>query len=198
MLLSACIAMLSLATLAIFPLDFLRSFAYAGTAVVVFDAACALLVTPALLIVLGHRIGRLGPVRPRERTVWYRSAAFAMRHAIPVLALGVLALVALALPFLGVTWGPPDDRLLPAGTTERHVGEVLRTDFPQARPDLVVAVIPDRLAVSDTALDRYAAELSRIPHVQSVTAATGRFVGGSRTTEQALNTGMVREQPPRT
>ena len=51
----------SLAALLVFPLYFLRSFAYAGTAVVVLAAAGSLLTLPALLAVLGPRIdaGRL-------------------------------------------------------------------------------------------------------------------------------------------
>ncbi|HEY6415602.1 MAG TPA: MMPL family transporter, partial [Acidimicrobiales bacterium] len=53
---SALIVAASLSALLVFPLYFLRSFAYAGTAVVVCAAAGALLTLPALLAVLGPRV----------------------------------------------------------------------------------------------------------------------------------------------
>src|SRR2546423_853272 len=66
-LFSALAVAISLAALAIFPLAFLRSFAYAGVAVVVLAAVAALVVLPALLAALGTKVDRLGPFRPRPR-----------------------------------------------------------------------------------------------------------------------------------
>ena len=63
---SALIVAASLSALLVFPLYFLRSFAYAGTAVVLSAAAGALLTLPALLAVLGSRStpGRSGGTPP--------------------------------------------------------------------------------------------------------------------------------------
>ncbi|MBX6356612.1 MAG: MMPL family transporter, partial [Micromonosporaceae bacterium] len=57
-LFSAATVAAALAALLVFPLFFLRSFAYAGIGVVAIAAAAALVVIPALLAVLGHRVER--------------------------------------------------------------------------------------------------------------------------------------------
>lgn len=59
---------LSLAAMAVFPFYFLRSFAYAGMAVVAVAAAGAVLVLPALLSLLGRRVNAWD-VRPLLRRV---------------------------------------------------------------------------------------------------------------------------------
>ena len=78
---SALIVAASLSALLVFPLYFLRSFAYAGTAVVLSAAAGALLTLPALLAVLGSRStpGRSGGTPPSGagggHGFWHRLAA---------------------------------------------------------------------------------------------------------------------------
>ncbi len=70
-LFSAATVAVSLLALLVFPLYFLRSFAYAGIAVVALAAIGALVVLPALLAVLGRRVDRLrlpiGRRRARRR-----------------------------------------------------------------------------------------------------------------------------------
>jgi RND superfamily putative drug exporter len=67
---SATIVALAMAVMALFPMAFLRSFAYAGVATVGFAALAALVITPAALVLLGDRlqaldIRRLARSRPR-------------------------------------------------------------------------------------------------------------------------------------
>jgi putative drug exporter of the RND superfamily len=50
---------LSMIALVLFPMSFLKSFAYAGVAVVAFAAAAAVLVTPAAIVLLGARLDAL-------------------------------------------------------------------------------------------------------------------------------------------
>ncbi|MFC7481626.1 MMPL family transporter [Luedemannella flava] len=109
---SAAAVAAALAALLVFPMFFLRSFAYAGVGVVVISAVAALVVVPALLTVLGPRVnkGKLpwaradrGPSSPW----WGRLASAVMRR--PVLA-GLPVLIALfvaASPLLGVRFGTP-------------------------------------------------------------------------------------------
>ena len=61
---SALTVAVSLSALLIFPLYFLRSFAYAGVAVVAVAAIGSVVVLPALLVVLGPRVDAL-VVAPR-------------------------------------------------------------------------------------------------------------------------------------
>ena len=58
-LFSAITVALSMVTLVLFPQYFLKSFAYAGVAVVAFAAAAAILVTPAAIVLLGNRLDSL-------------------------------------------------------------------------------------------------------------------------------------------
>lgn len=123
-LFSALTVAVSLAAMLLFPQYFLRSFAYAGIAVVLLAAAAALILLPAALVLLGHRVNALDlrklfrRGRPSKATVvadtsgWARTASLVMRRA-PFFALGTTAvLVLLGLPFLGVKFGTADDRQL--------------------------------------------------------------------------------------
>ena len=109
----------ALAALLVFPLFFLRSFAYAGIGVVAIAAVAALVVVPALLAILGHRVnsGRLPwsrTIRSGSSALWGRIAATVMRRpaiaAMPVL----VALLVAASPLLGASFGTPDQGVLPA------------------------------------------------------------------------------------
>ena len=120
---SATIVALSMAVMAVFPMAFLKSFAYAGVATVGFAALAALFVTPAALVLLGDRLQAMDIRRlarrllnrpePAARTVeqqpLYRWTKAVMRHALPAGLAVVALLVLLGAPFLGVRWGFPDD-----------------------------------------------------------------------------------------
>ena len=81
---SALTVAVSLAALLVFPQYFLRSFAYAGIAVVLLAMVASIVALPALLTVVGTRIDRLrifphrAPKPERER-FWYRNGR--ARHA---------------------------------------------------------------------------------------------------------------------
>ncbi|OKK07769.1 transporter [Streptomyces sp. CB03234] len=136
-LFSALTVAVSLAAMLVFPQYFLRSFAYAGIAVVLLAAAAALILLPAALLLLGHRVNaldlrRLFGRRPGRAAGagWGRMAALVMRRA-PLFAVGTAAgLVLLGLPFLGVKFGTADDRQLPSSAESRVVQDHLRDGFP--------------------------------------------------------------------
>ncbi|MGH3677194.1 MAG: MMPL family transporter [Mycobacterium sp.] len=204
---SATTVALSMAVLVLFPMHFLKSFAYAGVATVAFAAAAAIVVTPAALVLLGDRLDSLdvrrlarrvspasgwahrlrgecphgGPdpqPKPVERQFWYRSARCVMHRAIPLGLAGVALLLLLGAPFLGVRWGFPDDRVLPSSASAHQVGDQLRRDFAANTDTAVTVVLPDAAGVSAGDIDRYAADLSAVPDVSAVSAPTGTFVAG--------------------
>ena len=191
---SATTVALSMAAMILFPMYFLKSFGYAGLATVGFAAIAALVVTPAAIVLLGDRLNSLDvrrlarrllrrpePVpRPIEQRFWYRSTKVVMRRAIPIGLAVVAFLVLLGAPFLGVKWGFPDDQVLPGSASAHQVGDQLRNDFADNSATAVTVVIPDADGVGPADMERYAADLSRVPDVSAVSAPTGTFVGGAR------------------
>jgi RND superfamily putative drug exporter len=191
-LFSALTVALSLAAMLVFPLYFLTSFAYAGIAVVALAATAAIIVVPALLALFGERVDKLDlrkPVRrlfgrpapkavPVEQSFWYRIAGVVMRRAVPI-GLAVIAfLLVLGAPFLGVRFGSPDDRVLPASAQVRQVGDEIRTQFDGSAGGAITVVLPQRGTVTDAQLGEYATALSARDHVTGVVAATGTYAGG--------------------
>jgi RND superfamily putative drug exporter len=179
----------ALAVLLIFPLYFLRSFAYAGIGVVLISVTAAVVVLPALLAVLGRHVnsGRLPWARNREPTAaapfWGRLAGQVMRRpaliAIPVLA--VLLLV--ALPVRHVQFGTPDDRVLSATAQSRAVGDVLREDFTGNSATALNVVTGGPL--DRAALTGYATRLSGLAGVARVETSVATFAHGKAVPDSA-------------
>ena len=203
-LVSATTVALSMAAMVLFPMHVLKSFAYAGVATVAFAALAAVVVTPAAIVLLGDRLDALDarrlarrllrrrePVRrPIEAQVWYRSTTFVMRRALPLGLAVVALLLVLGAPFVGVKWGFPDDRVLPASASAHQLGDQLRNDFADNSTAAVTAVLPDADGLTSADLDRYAAELSSVPDVSAVSAPMGTFVGGARVGPPSAPTGV--------
>jgi RND superfamily putative drug exporter len=189
-LFSAVTVMLSLGALLVFPLFFLRSFAYAGISAVLFALLGALLVLPAALAALGDRVNSLDlrkPVRralglqpPRVKELdegfWHRVAVTVMKRPIGVGTSVVLLLVLLGIPFSNVVFGLPDDRVLPRSAQAQQVAQQLRTHF-EGREAFALPVI---LQPAPTSVSAYAAELSKVPGVERVDAADGRYLHGRK------------------
>lgn len=203
-LFSAVTVALSMSATALFPMYFLKSFAYAGVASVAFVAIASIVITPAAIVWLGprlnafdvrrllrHTLRRPDPLhRPVEQWFWYRSSKFVMRRWAPI-GLAVMALLLLlGVPFLSVKWGFPDDRVLPRSASSHEVGDRLRSGFAEDSATAVPIVVPDVRGVSGADIDRYAADLSRVPDVSAVSAPGGTFVHGNPAGPPAAATGL--------
>ena len=183
-LFSAVTVALAMAALAVFPLDFLKSFAYGGVSVVVLAAASALLVLPALLALLGTRVNRLDvlarwrrPRTERDHGFWHGLAVRVMRRPIPF-GLGVIVLLAvLGSPFWHISFGLVDDRQLPASAAVQQASQQLRDDFDTSGDRSVQVITRD---VPTTALPGYATKLSTLDNVARVDTATGTYAHGHR------------------
>jgi RND superfamily putative drug exporter len=193
---SALTVALSMSAMVLFPNYFLRSFAYAGVAVVILAAAAAIVIAPAALVVLGPRLDTLDvrrlirralrrsttpTLRHIERSFWYRTTHFVMRHAVAVSVTLIALLMLLGASFLGVKWGFPDDRVLPVTASSRQVGDLLRTEFAVNPVSNVTVVMPDISADSNRELSAYAAQLSRVADVAAVSSPSGTFAEGRLT-----------------
>ena len=180
-LFSAATVAASLAALIVFPLSFLRSFAYAGIAVVAMASVGAVVVLPAILAALGTRVdkGRLfrRDPKPDEEGFWHRMATFVMRRPVVVSLVVVAFLAFLGAPFFGVQFGLPDDRVLPEEATSRQVQDEIRANFTSRESDVLPVVATD-ISVDEAEIDSYATELSQLQHVARVDALTGSYVDG--------------------
>jgi RND superfamily putative drug exporter len=171
---SALTVAAALSAMLVFPVYFLKSFAYAGVGVTIFAALSALVVLPALLTVLGHRVnsGRLrgiNPTRSPHAPFWGRLAGAVMRRplvaAVPVIAV----LLFMAAPLLHVTFSTPDERVLPKSTATHQVGDALRADFA-TKPNVIdVLMTPPPSAAVGLA---YVAKVSDLPGVVGVNTST--------------------------
>jgi len=135
---SGMIVGLSLATLLLFPLPFLRSFAYAAIPSVFGAVLGAIIVLPAMLRLLGHNIEkwpltRLPTINPSEAS-WCRIARWSIRWRFPVSGLLIIGLALLAVPFLHVKIGKSDEKVLPASAQVRDVQQEIRTISPAMLP----------------------------------------------------------------
>ncbi|MBX6767444.1 MAG: MMPL family transporter, partial [Actinomadura rubrobrunea] len=167
----------SLAGLTLFPQTFLRSMGYGGVATVVVCMAAALTVLPALLAVLGPRVNALSFRRRRATPTpaargggWYRLAQSVMRRPVLYLVGTMAVLLSLGTPFLGISWGGVDGKVLPTGSEARVVGETLQRDFPRNATSPIEVVVSGRVDVK-----AYAQRLGQVPGVTqaAVTGAAG-------------------------
>lgn len=130
----------SLAVLFVFPFPFLSSFAYAGIGVVVTAVIGSTLLLPAALRLLGRRVL---PRRERTRAgggFWERLARSVMRRPVISGGLGLIVLLALGAPALGIQFGSPDDRILPAGQEVRDMYDTIRADYSAEDADAIQVV----------------------------------------------------------
>jgi RND superfamily putative drug exporter len=189
-LFSAVTVMLSLGALLVFPLFFLKSFAYAGISAVLFAVVGALVVLPAALAALGHRVDsldlrkpvrralRMAPPRVKEldEGMWHRIATTVMKRPIGVGSAVVALLLLVGLPFQSVVFGLPDDRVLPKDASAHQVAQTLRDDFT-GREAFALPVI---LEAAPASTSSYAVALSKVAGVERVDAVSGRYANGQR------------------
>jgi uncharacterized membrane protein YdfJ with MMPL/SSD domain len=197
----------SMSGLLLFPMLFLRSMGFGGIATVAVDLLAALTIMPALLAVLGPKVNALRvPLRGRAKPVnaggtWFRLAHSVMRRPVRYLVGTVALLLALGLPFLHITWGGVDSRVLPVGTESRVVAETLVHDFAGNATNpiqVIVAGRPDQAGP-------YADRLRQVPGVTGaqltgVRAGTTRIslsYQGETLSDQARSAvAKVRDVPP--
>ena len=165
-LLSATTIAASVATLFVFPQRFMDSMAIGGILTTGLALVAALVVLPALLVMLGPRVDAL-PLRRRraEGDGWTRLAQRVMRRPVLVAAAATLVLAAAAIPAARMEFVDTDATVLPEGTESRRVQESAQRDLGPGRlePIIVVARDAGRGAVAD-----FAREAASLPGVAAV------------------------------
>ena len=130
----------ALASLLVFPQNFLFSMGLGGSLVALIAAAIALIVLPAVLALLGERVNALSPPFLRRRAeaeakattegFWYRLSRLVMRVPGRIAVATTLLLIVLGIPFFGIKFTSVDAQVLPESASARQVDDVLRARLP--------------------------------------------------------------------
>jgi RND superfamily putative drug exporter len=166
----------AVASLIVFPQNFLYSMGIAGAFVALLAATLALTVLPALLAVLGPRINALAPkrlqraaeheARPENRGYWYRLSRLVMRHPGPIAASAAAFLIILGLPFWNIKFIQADARVLPTTASARQVNDALESQFPPNRTSPLEVVVG--APAGSAQVRTLAARVASLPGVSAV------------------------------
>ncbi|HEY0754494.1 MAG TPA: MMPL family transporter [Ktedonobacteraceae bacterium] len=194
---------ISLISLLLFPLTFLRSIGLGAISAVMVVMLTSLTLLPAILALLGTRVNALSFTRlfrrsrsripatfTEHRGSWYRLSEMVMRWPAPI-ALAVLALLLILVwPFLHITFATPDENILPAGQPARVVSQRIAQDFPQqGNAQLIIAITTPGSALSTsnlTSLDSYVKAIAALPGVEHVTSLVTARAGLSLATYEQI------------
>ena len=169
--------MIALAGLAVVNIPFLTQMGLAAAGTVVVSVVIALTLLPALLGFIGPRVlgGRIPGLRSHDpeqdegHTLGSRWGVFVAGHPVPVLLVGVLALLTIAVPALDIRLGLPDDGMAAADTTQRKAYDLLSAGFgPGFNGPLTVVVDTTGAKVLDPAT-KVASAVAALPDVVAVT-----------------------------
>jgi RND superfamily putative drug exporter len=170
----------ALASLLIFPQRFLYSMGIGGSMVALIACFVALVILPAVLVLLGERVNALSPkrlqsaalrdARPASSGGWYRLSRTVMRRPVAIAVASASMLIALGIPFLSIKFTSVDVTVLPHSAGARAVDDRLRAEFPPTRSRpiyLALKQTPDQLGD----FRRFLARLSGVAAVSPVQPA---------------------------
>ena len=184
---SALTISISLVSLLLFPLTFLRSIGLGAISAVMVVMLTSLTLLPSILALLGTRVNalsfthlfykkraRIPATLTEQRGAWYRLSEMVMRRPIPIAMAVLTLLLVLGWPFLHITFATPDQNVLPPGQPARVVSQRLAQDFAQeGNAQLIIAITTPGNALSTgnlASLDSYVKMLEAIPGVEHVTS----------------------------
>ena len=170
----------AMASLLVFPQRFLYSMGVGGVSVALLAAAVSLIVLPAILALLGHRVNALAPrflqrraaadARPDSAGFWYRLSRLVQRFPGRVAIAATVLMVCLGIPFWSMQFTSVDAQVLPADTSARQVDDVLRADFPPFRDTPIEVVVSGVDADGTAALSE---RIARLPGIDRIFAPQG-------------------------
>ena len=168
---SGITVIITLASLTFFPLMFLKSFGYAGMAVVATAILAALLPFPAILALIGTRIDkfvvRKSAITPKADGRWAQTARFVMRRPIAVVLLTLTALTVIASPIRNIVFSQADARVMPASSPLAIANAMATQDFPGQEGNPIEFVIPNGTTMSSE-LAAYEAKIGTVKGIVRV------------------------------
>jgi uncharacterized membrane protein YdfJ with MMPL/SSD domain len=165
---SALTVSAAMLSLVVFPQPFLKSIGIGGAVVAVIAAAGALVILPALFMVMGRKLMPRRGVADAAQSRWARVTAAVMRRPGVVAAVTVAAMLLVALPTLRTQWTGVDANVLPTSHSARIVSDRLGAEYPQLSADPVILAV-DAPASARPEVERYASAVAAVDGVRSVT-----------------------------
>lgn len=141
--LSATTVVLALAAIFLLPVMVFRSMALGMLLSVAVVATAALTLLPAILAGLGDRVLRgRGNTNRRSQALWTRWAGAVVRRPVRGLLAGLVLLLALAAPVLGVRLGMPGPHVVDTGYSSRDGYDVMERAFGPGTGASVYIIAP--------------------------------------------------------
>lgn len=158
---------IALAGLSVVGVPFLTAMGLAAAATVLTAVLVALTLLPALLGFVGKRVLprklRKAPTAPAAEGFGFRWGRFTTRFRVPIVALGIIGLGALALPVQDMRLALPDGASAAAGTNQRVAYDLTAAAFgPGANGPLVVVVKSNN---ADAVVQQVLAKTQGLPDV---------------------------------
>jgi RND superfamily putative drug exporter len=159
---------ITLASLMLFPLMFLKSFGYAGVTVVIMAVLGSLVALPALLAILGKRINkavvRKGAITPKEDGKWAQTARLVMKRPLGVVVLSLILLTVFAAPIKNIVFTQVDSRVLPASNPAAAASQIISERFPGQEGNPIEIVIPNGSQIQNK-IDEFTAQVAKVDGV---------------------------------
>ena len=174
---SGLTVLVTLASLLFFPLNFLKSFGYAGIAVVALAVLGALIPLPATLALLGKRIDKWvikkSSVTPKEDGRWADLARFVMRKPLTITILTLILLGILAAPIRNIAFGQTDVTVLPKSHPVAQTSQLIDKRFPgrEATP-VEFLFIDGEKDLSSGEIENYKNKVKNVPGITHITENT--------------------------
>lgn len=168
---SGLTVLVTLGSMMLFPLSFLKSFGYAGISVVILSVAAALIPLPAILAILGRKVNkgvvRKSAIEHKEEGRWASTARLVMRRPVSVVVLSLIILGILAAPIKGMAFAQVDARVLPASDRAAIASKVIADRFSGQEGSPIEIVIPGGASQLDQ-VNAYAADISKVSGIVRV------------------------------
>ena len=161
----------TLSALIFFPLNFLKSFGYAGVSVVSLAVLGALIPLPAIMALLGHKIDK-GAVRksgitPKDDGRWAHTARNVMRRPVPVVIGSLLVLGILSAPISNIAFSQVDSRVLPKSDPAAIGAATILERFDGFEGSPIEVVIPNGVGREDQ-VDAYLAQVLKVDGISRI------------------------------
>jgi RND superfamily putative drug exporter len=168
---SGLTVLVTLSSLIFFPLDFLKSFGYAGVSVISLAVIGALIPLPAIMALLGHKIDkgaiRKSGITPKDDGRWAHTARNVMRRPVPVVIGSLLVLGILSAPISNIAFSQVDSRVLPKSDPAAIAAATILERFDGFEGSPIEVVIPNGVSRLSE-VDSYLAQVLKVDGVARI------------------------------